>query len=404
MISCNRLPSILVISSYYPGEDVPKTFTPVVHYFAKEWHLMGYNVLVIHTSNYFPRFFYCIPSFIRKFLEAKLGFAIPDKRLDKQIVYDYEGITVCRVPLFKLLPGSAFSPKVLLDCVSDIKSVLDQLDFRPQYIVSHWYNPQLYIINALKGVFNCKICLTSHDTVSFSKAFKNDKELVNNVDVFGFRSRPIMLSFEKEYGKNYKSFICFSGIPAYMVNNVPERNWDRPIDRFIYVGMLIKRKHADKLIPAISFPFGNDFSLDIIGSGMLEATINNQAKEFGCEQNVHLYGRLDRSLVVNHLDNAEVFVMISEKEVFGLVYLEAMSRGCIVVASRGEGMEGIVIDGYNGFMCAAGDLEELKHVLQRIKQLTSEQKSEISRNAMKTAKNYTDVMAAESYINNVIQL
>ena len=41
--------------------------------------------------------------------------------------------------------------------------------------------------------------------------------------------------------------------------------------------------------------------------------------------------------------------MISKNEAFGLVYLEAMLAGCIV-ASR-NGIDGIIIDGYNGFLC-----------------------------------------------------
>ena len=35
---------ILMITSVYPGEGTPKSFTPVVHYFTKEWVKMGYDV------------------------------------------------------------------------------------------------------------------------------------------------------------------------------------------------------------------------------------------------------------------------------------------------------------------------------------------------------------------------
>ena len=42
MNSSNK--NILVLSHVYPGAGVPDTFTPVVHYFVKEWIKMGYNV------------------------------------------------------------------------------------------------------------------------------------------------------------------------------------------------------------------------------------------------------------------------------------------------------------------------------------------------------------------------
>ena len=55
--------------------------------------------------------------------------------------------------------------------------------------------------------------------------------------------------------------------------------------------------------------------------------------------------------------------MISKEETFGLVYLEAMSMGCITIASKNEGMEGIIIDGENGFLCTAGDDDELASII-----------------------------------------
>lgn len=46
---------------------------------------------------------------------------------------------------------------------------------------------------------------------------------------------------------------------------------------------------------------------------------------------------------------SDCFIMISKNEAFGLVYLEAMSAGCITIASRGEGFDGVIIHGVNGF-------------------------------------------------------
>ena len=38
-----------------------------------------------------------------------------------------------------------------------------------------------------------------------------------------------------------------------------------------------------------------------------------------------------------------------QREAYGLVYLEAMARGCITIASRDEGFDGVIKDGINGF-------------------------------------------------------
>ena len=57
---------LLVLTSIYPGPDIPNSFTPVVHYFAKEWVASGVEVKVIHNVAYYPRVFYWISFFFFK--------------------------------------------------------------------------------------------------------------------------------------------------------------------------------------------------------------------------------------------------------------------------------------------------------------------------------------------------
>ena len=49
---------VLVVTPVYPADDIPKTDTPVVHYFTREWVKMGYEVKVIHCVTNFPNIFY----------------------------------------------------------------------------------------------------------------------------------------------------------------------------------------------------------------------------------------------------------------------------------------------------------------------------------------------------------
>ena len=67
------------------------------------------------------------------------------------------------------------------------------------------------------------------------------------------------------------------------------------------------------------------------------------------------------------LKQHDVFIMISKNETFGLVYLEAMAVGCITIASRQEGFDGIIKHGYNGFLCEAGNQEELEKLIKEKK-------------------------------------
>ena len=113
-------------------------------------------------------------------------------------------------------------------------------------------------------------------------------------------------------------------------------------------------------------------------------------------------GRMQRQEIIPVLDQSDVFILISSHEVFGLVYIEAMARGCIVVASRGEGMEGVIEHGVNGFLCEAGNAEELASIIKQIQTLSDDERKLISDAAIATSLKLTDVVVAKDYIETVV--
>ena len=118
--------------------------------------------------------------------------------------------------------------------------------------------------------------------------------------------------------------------------------------------------------------------------------------------NIYLLGRIPRNEVLKLMEESDVFVMISKDETFGLVYLEAMSKGCIVIASKNEGMDGIIEHGVNGYLCQAGNEEELVEVLREIRNLSAPKRKSIAANAIETVKKMTDKIVAEDYLNCVL--
>ena len=112
-------------------------------------------------------------------------------------------------------------------------------------------------------------------------------------------------------------------------------------------------------------------------------------------------GKIPRHQVFQMMDEHHVFIMISQREIFGLVYLEAMARGMIVIGSRGEGIDGVIQDGKNGFLCNPGDTSELANILSRIERTDGAALSKISNNARHTAQKFTDELVAEEYFAQV---
>lgn len=395
--------NLLIITSIYPGEGTPRSFTPVVHYFVKEWVKMGYDVRVIHTSTYFPKIYYHAPQWVRKLVQDKIGIALPETRLNKEVEYLFEGVKIYRIPMKKLMPMSNYSQKELDNACKMANDYLEKENFKPEYIISHWLNPQLVLMSYLKGVTGAITTMVLHGAgPGMEKPFKNWNKLASDVDIWGYRAMKTKEGFESVCGQPQYSFRCFSGIPGYYTENVPQRDGSFK-NRFVQVGMLLERKYPDKTIDALSSVYGtSEYFFQIIGEGTMRGALETKIAGLGVQDKVKLLGRLPRPDVMKVLDQSDVFILISRQEIFGLVYIEAMARGCIVVASRGEGMEGVIDHGKNGFMCEAGNSEELADIIRQIQNLTDEERKAISDAAINTSLKLTDVSVAKDYIETVV--
>lgn len=68
------------------------------------------------------------------------------------------------------------------------------------------------------------------------------------------------------------------------------------------------------------------------------------------DKNVTFTGHLPQHEVYEKMRQSDIFVLPSVGETFGMVYLEAMASGCIVVGTKDDGIDGIIKDGENGFL------------------------------------------------------
>ena len=102
------------------------------------------------------------------------------------------------------------------------------------------------------------------------------------------------------------------------------------------------------------------------------------------------------------MKNAHVFTLVSTGEVFGMVYIESMLQGCITIASRAGGFDGIIRDGQNGFICEAGNEKELIETYKKIKNLKAAELNQIGNNAIQTALHYSEREVAGNYLNDIL--
>jgi glycosyltransferase involved in cell wall biosynthesis len=95
------------------------------------------------------------------------------------------------------------------------------------------------------------------------------------------------------------------------------------------------------------------------GEGPLRAELDARTDRLGLRDHVRFLGSVRRDRLAALLGAADLFSLPSSPEAFGISTLEAMQAGRPVIACRGEGPEGFVSDGVDGFLITPGDVDGL---------------------------------------------
>jgi glycosyltransferase involved in cell wall biosynthesis len=167
---------------------------------------------------------------------------------------------------------------------------------------------------------------------------------------------------------------------------------DRDGCRFLYVGRLDREKGVDVLLRAFHRVPGE---LVIVGGGREEPALRAHASE-----RVRFVGQLDRDDVVPYYAAADVFVLPSRSEPWGMVLNEAAAAGLPLVATDGVGAAHELIEhGVNGFRVPDGDEEALAEALR----LLAEDR-EFRRRAGERSRELVRRFTPEAWAAGVVQL
>jgi glycosyltransferase involved in cell wall biosynthesis len=131
----------------------------------------------------------------------------------------------------------------------------------------------------------------------------------------------------------------------------------------ITVAGLLRNKGIADLIAAFTLLSSTvpEASLYIVGKGPERAKLEAQAAASGCADRIHFTGFIKDPRP--YLFAADIFVLASYYEAFGLVLAEAREAGCAIVASDVGGIREALDDGEAGILLPAGQPRVLANAL-----------------------------------------
>ncbi len=373
--------NILVFTAIYPAPaefHIPND-TKVVHYYAKQWKEAGHVVQVVYL--------HLNPV-------KKISIANIKKCGGFEADYVYDGIDVHLMEYQLLVPRA--NELSSLQANSAEKRIVKFLEksFSPDKMFVHF--PCSF--KGIKSIsdFACPTMAVLHNIDL--KMLQKDPKLsieIKNYKNTGGRNKNICRAASELLSR--ESDLVLSGIDESLIPSydVIEKKLSRisNVVKIVYAGNLIKLKHVDVIIKALE-RVGFDYQFDIIGDGPEKETLVSLAKD---NPRIHFRGRLSREDTIGLMREADVFAMVSSPETFGLVYLEAMAQGCLTIGSKNEGIDGVIVDGENGFLIPPGQVDALVECFEKIVSMDLVQKQNMISSAYDCASNMTDSSMANKY-------
>ncbi|WP_406542549.1 glycosyltransferase [Clostridium ljungdahlii] len=180
--------------------------------------------------------------------------------------------------------------------------------------------------------------------------------------------RPLLLNEKKE-----------------ILSTLKIKNTDKVI---AYIGRIGKEKNISELIELFNTVVNKvgDVKLLIVGDGPYLQNLKEQVRTEGLGDTVAFTGMIDPKEIYKYYKIADIFVTASTSETQGLTYIEALSSGCPVVCKYDPCIDGIIVQGKNGF--SYKESWEFSYYIDKI--LKNENlKNKLSEEAVHTSKKYS---------------
>lgn len=343
--------TLLILSLYYPNKKGDLIFSVFVKAQVEELKKYFKKIIVIAPMQYFPKTLNKCKFFPQKYRDFS--------KLDN---YTYDNVEVY-FPRYFTLPTEYFRQKNGDYSYKATKKCIEKNNLQFDLIHAHFTWPSGYVGTKLKKDYGTKLFITGHGFDVYDLPFRNDfwrnkiKNILNNTDKLITVSESnnkclIKLGFEDEIvlpnGFNSEKFKFIEN------KNKLKKDLDVELNKkiLLHVGNLVKVKNHINLIKSIKelTKIRKDFILYLIGDGPDKQKITNKIKELKLEEYIKVLGQKPHDEIPLWMNVADLFVLPSYSESFGVVNIEDLACGTPVVSTINGGSESILTSEDYGFL------------------------------------------------------
>lgn len=214
--------------------------------------------------------------------------------------------------------------------------------------------------------------------------------LIARWELKGYNSVVMISKWEKKYLEKFsvKNLVLIpNGVNKVFFDREIQQQSD-PINQVLFMGRIDPTKRPEWIefvaerLPEVNFKIRGP----IQGYSEFESSFNNLKV---------VEGKYTSEDFINELDKSDIFVLPSIRESFGLVIVEAMSRGKIVISSDTKGANDLIDNGSNGFIVM--DEEELLEAIEYTYNNWAKLE-EVRINAIKSSQQYDERLTTKKLI------
>lgn len=166
-----------------------------------------------------------------------------------------------------------------------------------------------------------------------------------------------------------------------------------------FCGRLGREKSVDVLLKYWSEVIVKEdkCKLLIFGDGPSKEELEDYSKSLGIDDQVIFIGKILHDELVEYYAICDLYITASLSDTNSISMLEAMAVGLPVLHIYDKLNKGQIIDGVNGFIYE--NANEMKKLIDSYKNMSNEEKTNLSKNSRKSVMKYSDIELANNLLN-----